>query len=290
MNSMTGYGRGEATNGDITVVVEMKSVNNRYRDVNLRVPREFMVLDPRVMKEVQDRIQRGRLDVFVRRTAAESGATVSANAALAQRYQRAMVDVAERLGRPAEEVSLALVLAQPGVLTVVDSEPDALGEWSILQTALGAAMDDLLAMRATEGEALRRDLQKHFDEAQRLWSEVQAQSESVAERLRGRLFERLHRSLGDQIDPGRLAQEAAVLADKADISEELARLASHFKQFSDCLRSPEPVGRKLDFLLQEFNREINTIGSKASEHPISSRVVELKSVLERLREQVANVE
>jgi uncharacterized protein (TIGR00255 family) len=239
---------------------------------------------------VQDRIQRGRLDVFVRRTAAESGATVSANAALAQRYQRAMVDVAERLGRPAEEVSLALVLAQPGVLTVVDSEPDALGEWSILQTALGAAMDDLLAMRATEGEALRRDLQKHFDEAQRLWSEVQAQSESVAERLRGRLFERLHRSLGDQIDPGRLAQEAAVLADKADISEELARLASHFKQFSDCLRSPEPVGRKLDFLLQEFNREINTIGSKASEHPISSRVVELKSVLERLREQVANVE
>jgi uncharacterized protein (TIGR00255 family) len=287
---MTGYGRGEATNGDVTVVVEMKSVNNRYRDVNLRVPREYMVLEPRITKELQDRLQRGRLDVFVRRSAAESGQAVESNPGLAHRYLRAMTDVAVRLSREPSEIPLSTVLSQPGVLTTVEAEADALVEWEIVSAALNAALDDLVQMRAVEGEALRRDLVRHFDEMQRLWAEVQSHADGITERLRQRLTERIVRLIGDQVDPNRLAQEAAILADKADVSEELARLASHFKQFTDAMRSAEPVGRKLDFLLQELNREINTIGSKAAEHPISGRVVEMKSVLERLREQVANVE
>ncbi len=290
MNSMTGYGRGEATNGDLTVVVELKSVNNRFRDLNVRVPRQYLVLEPRIQKTVRDRIQRGRVDVFVRRSAVEGGPAVQADPVLAERYFEAMQLVAKRLQRTDDQIPLDLILSQPGVLTAAEVEADALTEWDIIETALGAALDDFLAMRAEEGAALQRDLRSHLDELQRLWAEVQANTEGIAERLRERVEERVNRLLADKVDPGRLAQEAALLADKADVSEELARLLSHFRQFSEALEADEPIGRKLEFLVQELNREINTIGSKAAEHPISSRVVEMKSVLERIREQAANVE
>ena len=287
---MTGYGRGEATNGDVTVVIEMRSVNNRFRDVNVRVPREYLVLEPRVAKVLNDGINRGRVDVFVRRSAVESGHAVAADPVLAERYLRAMKDVARRLARDDEEIPIALVLGQPGVLTPIEPETDALTEWDLVSTALEAALQDLQQMRATEGETLREDLRRHLDEMQRLWAEVQHDSEGVAERLRLRLDERFNRLLADRVEPARLAQEAALLADKADISEELARIFSHCKQFSETLRNDEPVGRKLEFLVQELNREINTIGSKAAEHPVAARVVDMKSVLERMREQAANVE
>lgn len=290
MNSMTGYGRGEATNGDVTVVVELKSVNNRFRDLNVRMPRGYMVLESRVQQKLRGALQRGRVDVFVRRSAVEGGPSVQADPVLAERYYKAMAQVAKRLARQDEDIPLASVLAQPGVLTAAEAETDALAEWNIVDTALQAALADFLQMRATEGEALKQDLRGHLDDLQRLWAEVQACTDGIAERLHARLEERITRLLADKVDPGRLAQEAAVLADKADVSEELARLRSHFKQFSDALESDVPVGRKLEFLVQELNREINTIGSKAAEHPISARVVEMKSVLERIREQAANVE
>lgn len=290
MNSMTGYGRGEASNGDVTVVVEMKSVNNRFRDLNLRVPREYLVLEPRITSVVRDRIQRGRLDLFVRRSAIESGQTVVADAILAERYLRAMQDVAKRLQRPDEPLPLALILQQPGVLSPAEPEGDALSEWNLVETAIEAALVDLLEMRAREGAALRRDLRHHLDEIEAHWAAVQQSSTGIGDRLRQRLEERLGRLLGDKIDPIRLAQEAAILADKADVAEELARILSHCRQFSEALIADEPVGRKLEFLVQELNREINTIGSKAAELPISARVVEMKSVLERIKEQSANVE
>lgn len=290
MNSMTGYGRGEATNGDVTVVVELKSVNNRFRDLNVRMPRGYLVLESRVQQVLRDALQRGRVDVFVRRSAVEGGPAVQADPVLAERYFHAMAQVAKRLARLDEDIPLASVLAQPGVLTAAEVETDALGEWTIVETALQAALADFLEMRATEGAALRADLRVHLDDLQRLWAEVQDCTDGIADRLHARLEERITRLLGDKVDPSRLAQEAAVLADKADVSEELARLRSHFKQFSDALVVAEPVGRKLEFLVQELNREINTIGSKAAEHPVSGRVVEMKSVLERIREQAANVE
>ena len=290
MNSMTGFGRGEATNGDVSVVVEMKSVNNRFRDLQIRVPREYMVLEPRLHTMLREAVQRGRIEVYVRRSAAESGHQVQADPALADKYRNAMRDVARRLGRPDEDIPLALILAQPGVLNHVETEPDALREWDLVATAVEAATNDLMQMRATEGAALRKDLTRHLDELLRQWAEVQQASEGVAERLRQKLEQRMARLIADRIDQDRLAVEAAILADKADISEELARVKAHCDQFSDALVAPEPVGRKLDFLLQELNREINTIGSKAAEHPISARVVDMKSTLERMREQAANVE
>lgn len=290
MNSMTGYGRGEATNREIAVVVEMKSVNNRFLDVQLRVPREYMLLEPRIVERLKRDLVRGRVEVFVRRTALEGSQQVQPDPALAESYRKAMLAVAQRLQRPAEEVTLSLVLAQPGVLTVTDREADALSEWDVVSAALEAALGELQQMRASEGRALQEDLGRHLDALLRLRAEVAAVADGVAERLKSRLEGRLQRLLADRVDPLRLAQEAAVLADKADISEELARLESHVAQFAEALAAAEPVGRKLDFLLQELHREINTIGSKSAEHPVSARVVEMKSVAERMREQAANVE
>jgi uncharacterized protein (TIGR00255 family) len=287
---MTGYGRGEATNGETTVVVEIKSVNNRFRDLNLRVPREYMVLEPRVQKELQERVHRGRLDVFVRRSAMDGGQTVVPDLGLALKYERAMLAIAQKLGRLNEPAPLSLILSQPGVLSPSEPEADALAEWGLVATALDAALRDLAAMRAVEGEALHKELQRLLDELQRHWADVHSAADGIQERLRQRLSERLHRLLGELADPHRLTMEAAILADKADVTEELARIRSHCKQFADSMKLQEPVGRKLDFLLQELNREVNTVGSKSAEHPISAHVVDMKSVLERMREQVANIE
>lgn len=290
MNSMTGYGRGEARSGELAIVVEMKSVNNRFLDLQLRVPREYMILEPRIQERLKSQIQRGRLEVYIRRTASESGQQVLADPALAESYHRAMLAVAQRLQRGGEAIPLSHVLAQPGVLTLVERDPDALAEWEVLHTALEAALEELRAMRAREGQALREDLDRHLQQLRRLLSEVEEAAAGVAERLRQRLDARLLRLLGDRLDPARLAAEAAVLADKADISEELVRIRSHLAQFHEALHLDEPVGRKLDFLLQELNREVNTVGSKSAEHPIAARVVEMKGLVERLREQAANVE
>lgn len=286
---MTGYGRGEASNGEISVLVEMKSVNNRFCDVNTRLPRDYMLLESRVQQAVKGRIQRGRVDVFVRRKALEAGPTMRADTALARKVSAVMQEVTNAVGHEGG-VPIQAILNYPGVLSQQDQDVDASGEWQMVSVALDAALNDLLTMRAAEGGALRTDLEEHLDALQRAWAEVNAVAEGISERLRKRLSDRITKLIGDQVEPARLAQEAAILADKADIHEELSRVLSHCKQFTDTLKAEEPIGRKLEFLLQELNREVNTIGSKAAEHPISSRVVEMKSILERMREQAANVE
>lgn len=287
---MTGYGRGEATNGAVTVVVELKSVNNRFLDVQVRVPRAYSLVEPRFGKTLKTRLSRGRIDVFVRRQATESGHSIVPDPMLAERYLKAATEVAKRLARPDETVPTSWVLSQSGVLNTVENEADAIGEWDLIQTALDLAMQELLQMRGTEGEALLSDLQDHLTAISGLRDEVTEVQDGISTRLEKRLMERLDRLVQDRVEPGRLAQEVAILADKADVSEELARIGSHCEQFAQALKSTEPVGRKLEFLLQELNREVNTIGSKAAEHPVSARVVEMKSVLERMREQAANVE
>jgi uncharacterized protein (TIGR00255 family) len=289
MKSMTGFGRAEASNGNLTLVVEMKSVNNRFRDVQVRLPREYNVLEPRAQNLLRESVHRGRVDVMVRRSSSEGASRIVPDLALVDQYRKAVAEVANRLQVDAI-APLDFILAQPGVLMTADADPDALAEWDLLETALLAAAEDLDRMRSTEGEALRVDLERHLTEALRLHAEIASHAEGIAERLRARLEERLLRLLADRLDPNRLTQEAAVLADKADIAEELSRFNSHCDQFTEALNAAEPVGRRLDFLLQEMNREVNTIGSKAAEHAVSTRVVDLKTTLERLREQAQNVE
>lgn len=289
MKSMTGFGRAEASNGHLTLVAEMKSVNNRFRDVQVRLPREYNVLEPRAQNLLRESVHRGRVEVTVRRSSSEGASRIVPDLGLVDQYRKAAAEVANRLQIEAV-VPLDFILAQPGVLMTADADPDALAEWDLLETALLAAAEDLDRMRCTEGEALRIDLERHLTEALRLHTEIASHAEGIAERLRARLEERLLRLLSDRLDPNRLVQEAAILADKADIAEEISRFKSHCDQFTEALAAAEPVGRRLDFLLQEMNREANTIGSKAAEHAVSTRVVDLKTTLERLREQAQNVE
>ncbi len=291
LRSMTGYGRGEAASGDLTVVVELKSVNNRFRDLQLRTPREYMVLEPRIVTALKGPFRRGRVEAYVRRNSTATNTSVVANVGLLREYANAAAGLNEPLPEGIEpKVPLHFLLSQPGVLEVAEAELDVLAEWPIVETALEAAIGDLAHMRATEGKALDADLRAHLVQLRACLAEVSAATDGVNDRLRKRLETRIRRMLGDRYDPFRVVQEAAVQADKADVSEEIARLASHCDQFADALGSEEPVGRRLDFLLQEMNREVNTIGSKAAEHPVSHRVVEMKTVLERMREQAANVE
>jgi uncharacterized protein (TIGR00255 family) len=290
MNSMTGFGRGEASNGALTVVVEIKTVNNRFRDLQVRVPREYNVLEPRILNLLREGVQRGRVEAMVRRSSVEGSTRVVVDLALVDQYRRAMAEIARRVQRDVSEIPLSAILSQPGVLLTGEAEADALAEWDLCEVAVQSALSDLAIMRATEGNALALDLRKNLDTLLRLCAEVAESAEGVADRIRHRLEERLSRLMNDRVDPARLAQEVAILADKSDISEEITRLGSHCEQFAQALVADDPVGRKLDFLLQEMNREINTVGSKAAEHPVAARVLEMKSVLERMREQAANVE
>jgi uncharacterized protein (TIGR00255 family) len=291
LRSMTGYGRGEASNGTVTVVVELRSVNNRFRDLQVRCPREYMPLEPRINNVLKDPFTRGRIDAFIRRAISGPGAVVVADKALADEYARVINEIGERMvGFMQREVPLHFVLGQPGVLTVTEPAVDPMVEWDVCETALQAAVADLIEMRNAEGGALQKDLRQNLDALIAAIGEVDAVQDGINDRIRQRLDGRIRRMIGDRYDSARIVQEAALLADKADISEELARLRSHCDQMSEAFTANEAVGRRLDFLLQEMHREVNTIGSKAAEHPISHRVVEMKTILERMREQSANVE
>jgi len=290
MNSMTGYGRGEATTADLSVVIELKSVNHRFRDINLRAPREYGALEPRIAALLKTHFSRGRIDCFVRRVATGGPQRVTPNLSLAEATYRAMREVAQRLGRPESDVRLEDVFSHPGVLVFDEADVNVTAEWMVVESAVSGAVAHLVSMRAEEGAALRNDLRGHLAKFVELRGEVSLLAETVQAGLVERLNRRLVRLLGEHIEPERLAQEAAILAEKSDVAEELSRLVSHIDQFREALSSEEPVGRRLEFLLQEMNREVNTLGSKSSAQEVSRHVVEMKAVLERMREQSANVE
>lgn len=290
VTSMTGFGRGSATEGDVTVVVELRSVNNRFLDVSVRVPREYAPLESGVQRAVRERLARGRVDVTVRRQGLAAGGVVVADQALFDSYVAAATAL---LGPDGPPVAPAFVLAQPGVLSVVAESVDASSEQGVLMAALAEALDRLVAMRVAEGDALAADLRTHLALAGAEVDAIEAIAADLDARLRERLSTRMVRLLGEAVEPWRIAQEAALLAEKADVSEEVARLRSHLQQVTATLDGGDgndAIGRRLDFLLQEIHREVNTIGSKAADHPVSHRVVELKTLLERMREQAANVE
>jgi len=290
MNSMTGFGRAEARGGGVAVTVELKSVNNRFRDINLRVPREYSALEPRISGLVKARFARGRIEVYVRRVAVGGNTEIQVNKEAANEALQALQGLAADLDGVQGDVSIEFIAGLPGVLVPAEREADPTSEWTLVETAVDGAIEHLANMRDSEGRALERDLRGYLQEMKRLHAEVLTHSDGIAGRLELRLMERLNRLVGDRVDEARLAQEAAIQADKADVAEELTRLGSHFDQFGAALDDRGPVGRRLDFLTQEMNREINTIGSKAVDAEVSGLVVEMKSQLERMREQVANVE
>jgi uncharacterized protein (TIGR00255 family) len=286
MNSMTGFGAGGAETDGVSVQVELRAVNNRFCDVNVRLPREISSLEPGLARRVKERFARGRIDATVRREVSGTGNEIHLDLDLAGKVQEAMLALDPDRKKP---LSLEFIARFPGVLTVAEAT-DGVDDPGLVHRALEQAMDALAAMRHTEGCALQKDLAAQHAQLTDLRARVSAGVEGLVERLQQRLVDRLAALVESGLDPVRLAQEIAVLADKSDVSEEIVRLGAHLDQLASLLEEQEPVGRRLEFLAQELHREVNTIGSKSQEAAVSALVVEMKAVVERIREQAANVE
>ncbi len=290
IRSMTGFGAGRGSSGGEELDVEVRSVNHKYCEVKVRLPRELALLEVDVAKAVRERLARGGVDVTVRRAGAAGGVAPRVDVALAEAYARAFAEVQARLGLGGA-VTLADVVAAEGVIRLDERPLDLDAAREALRPALVAGLDALVAMRAREGEALARDLEGRLGVVEGLVERAVALVPLSVEHHRVRLAERIEElARGIAVDPARIAQEVAVFADRTDVTEEVTRLRSHISQARALLAGAEPAGRKLDFLVQEMHREVNTIGSKSQSAEIAALVVAAKAEIERLREQVQNVE
>jgi uncharacterized protein (TIGR00255 family) len=293
MKSMTGYGRGECAQDGFKVTVELSSVNRKQSEISLVLPRELEVLEAQVRDVLNKSIARGRLTVRVTLHAANghSSSKVRLNAPLARAYVKELNRLAKEL-KISGPVTLDMLARAPGVFETDEDMADAEDFWPAVEKALEKALATLLKMREREGAHLADDLKSRIDIMRKSATQIQKRCPEVQKRYREQLIQRI-KSAGVEApaaEDERLLKEIIYFADRSDISEELTRLQSHFQQFNDCLTSKEPVGRMLDFLAQEMNREINTVGSKANDSLISQAVVVLKTELEKFREQAQNVE
>jgi uncharacterized protein (TIGR00255 family) len=288
---MTGYGKGESPYGGGRVSVEVRCVNHRYGEVTVKLPRALLQFENEIKKRVAETLSRGKIDVFIQVEGGISLGVPAPNLPLARGYFKALNSIREALGLQ-EEVSLALVATQRDVISVAAETEVALEVIPPeLTTALEEALRRVDEMRLFEGQSLLADFVKRRETLRQLIAQVAERAPAVVSDYAARLKERIGQLCSESTVPEeRLALEVAVLADKCDITEELVRLESHLRQFDETLARNEPVGRKLDFLLQEINREVNTIGSKANDARIAASVVELKAELEKVREQVQNIE
>lgn len=289
--SMTGYGSAKGSVEGQEITVELKSVNNRYLDCSIRLPRNFLFAEDTVKQAVSAGVSRGKVDVFVSAQASQdSGTVVSVNEELARGYRDAVARIAESLGL--ESGLNAFSLARfPDVLTVERRELDKDKAAAALSEITAKAVEEFNAMREREGERLRRDMLGKLETIEGLVSVVEERSPQTVKEYRERLEARLRDILADRsLDEQRVITEAAIFADRTAVDEETVRLRSHIAQFRTMLEEGSPIGRKMDFLVQEFNRESNTIGSKCSDASLAKVVVDLKSEIEKIREQLQNVE
>jgi len=291
MRSMTGFGAAAADTPWGRITVEMRSLNHRFTEIQVRLPRELAALEERVRGVVQRGIQRGRVEVTVsRESPGGRPRAVRADVALAREYLQAARQVKRAL-RLRGEVSLPQLLAFPDVVRLEEAREDAAAIWADLEQAVGAALQELLRMRAEEGARLAADAVARLDRIEALVDQVTRRAREVVADYAGRLRQRLTELLGEvPLDEGRLAAELALFAERSDITEELTRLRSHLAHYRETVAGEGAVGRKLEFLLQEMGRETNTIGAKANDLEISRAVIAIKGELESLREQVQNVE
>lgn len=290
--SMTGFGRGEASSGGISITVEAKSVNSRYLDISLRLPQSILDKELELKEIVQDRINRGKLNLNVRINKAETGEPdVKINPNLVAGYKR-LLDRLREAASIEQEVTLSDLLQFNDIFISREEDEETLEKiWEVTKEATENALDQLIKMRKQEGKQLEDDLLNRVDHIKSKIDKVQELTDGRADEVRKNLLERIQNLIDDDlIDKDRLELEVAVLVDKMDITEELVRLESHIKFFREAIQHEESVGRRLNFLSQEINREINTIGSKANNSEISQHVVHAKESLEQIKEQIQNVE
>jgi uncharacterized protein (TIGR00255 family) len=286
---MTGYGRGTCEIAGRRLVVELRSLNHRFLEVKLRLPWQDAALDMNVTQLLRTRLDRGVVTVSVRDEGGGAVQAVRADVELARGYAHALDEVRKALGMT-DPPSLALIAAQPGVLTVGEGLPDSEALWTALKPGVETALRGLVESRAREGAAIAEDLKSRVDTLDKLSVELRELARDQPEQYRRRLEERIGRLGVEGVDPQRLTTELALFADKVDVAEELTRLGAHLAELRRLVAQEGPSGRRLDFLVQEVNREVNTIGAKSQSAQAAARVVDAKAELERLREQIQNVE
>ena len=290
MQSMTGCGTGRVQRNGWEVTAEIKSVNHRFLDLGLRLPRNIAFLEPVVREETGKTLKRGHVDVFLTVRSTESSAVqISVDEELARQYCETGKVLEGTIGAE-YDMSVSKLLAMEGVVTLTEKEMDQSLISAMCAEALRTALEQMTIMRGKEGAHLKEDLRIHLDAVAELRLKVLERAPKVVTEYREKLGERLKALLTEGVDPQRLAQETAIMADRCAIDEELARLESHIVQMRSFLEAEGETGKKMDFLIQEMNREVNTIGSKAQDAEIAKYVVDLKSEIEKLREQVQNVE
>ncbi|HIT32171.1 MAG TPA: YicC family protein [Candidatus Enterenecus stercoripullorum] len=294
VKSMTGYGRGEQTREQTTITVELRSVNNRYLDCTVKMPRTYIFAEDAIKERVQSRVARGKVDVFI--SVVQTGGeafSVTVNEELAKAYMEALRQLYELEGGQRVRMDyFSTDLARfPDVLTVEKQPEDQDALKALLMEVLDTALDDFDAMRCREGGRMAQDILSRADAIEKLTGQIEERSPQTVADYRARLESKMREVLQNtQVDEGRLLTEAAIFADKVAVDEETVRLRSHLAQLRELLAQGGAVGRKLDFLIQEFNREANTIGSKCNDIENTRHVVDLKAEIEKIREQVQNLE
>ena len=291
VKSMTGYGRKKAENDQREVTVEIKSVNHRYLDLNIKVPRIYSFLEEAVKSAVSSRVSRGKVDVFVSVfTKDGKDVKVTPNLELIREYVEALRQVRDTFGL-ADDISTMGVAQMPDALSIDKEEPDNEAVQQQVLEVVGQALEEYDAMRRAEGARLCQDIVQRAGRIGQLVDHVEERSPQTVEEYRKRISARMQELLGDtEIAEQRILAEAALFADKVSVTEEIVRLRSHLAQLNTMLSADTAVGRKLDFLGQEMNREANTIGSKANDYELAQTVVEIKAEIEKIREQIQNIE
>ncbi|MGG5253007.1 YicC/YloC family endoribonuclease [Neobacillus sp. SM06] len=288
--SMTGFGRSKAESGPFSVNVEMKTVNHRFCEFNFRMPRQLIKIEDKMKKKLNQQIRRGRVEVYV---TLEGEGTVTrkvlADWQLIDEFYQFVLEAKNKYGIEGQ-ITLKELLSREELVHIEESEAENEELENLVLKAVEQAASQLKQMRIAEGTAMKKDLESNLGQILTVVSQLKESAPLVVEAYQERLTKRMQELLQGQVDEGRILTEVAVFADKADINEEVTRLNSHIQQFFQTLDVNEPIGRKLDFLVQEMNREANTIGSKANDALIAKKVVELKSLLEKLKEQIQNIE
>lgn len=289
--SMTGYGKGSAIINGKEITVEIKSVNHRYFEYSSRMSRNFSFLDDKIKKQINGKITRGKVEVSLTiKNIEESDTVVEADIELAKRYYNALCAIGDALNidKPSDAMALSRF---EGVLTQVKSEEDADRLWADVKSVVDMALDEIIRMKAAEGEKLKDDVLSRLVTIENLVEKIEKEAPLRVQKYQDRMYQKLLTILQDkQIDTQRILTEAAIFADKVAVDEETVRLKSHISQYRQILNANERQGRKLDFLTQELNREANTIGSKSNDMEITKTVVEIKSEIEKIREQIQNME
>ena len=291
IRSMTGYGRGECVQEDRRVIVEISAVNHRYFDSNIRMPRSIMFFEEDVRKYVKDHVSRGKLDISISyHSEAQEDISIDVNESLCAEYVKALRAI-QRQFDLIDDISTTTIAKLPDAIVIQKSADDKEAIWEVIQKALQDATLAFNHMRAKEGNVLKEDLIFKSQKVKEIVDDISERSPLVVEQYKQRLHQKMTEALAHvEVDQDRLLTEIAIFSDRSSIDEELTRLYSHIQQLDSILNETGVVGRKLDFLIQEINREANTVGSKANDQVITQYVVELKSEIEKIREQVQNIE